>query len=485
MTTISRIVCPPRYATPRTPERATLGPAIGEVARLLGKPFMPWQQYVADVLGEIDPDTGRLAYSEFGLTVPRQSGKSTLILAKAVHRAVAGKFFGARQHIVYTAQTRKDAKKKFEEDYDAVFDESRYFRPKVSRRYGNGNEHIRFPNGSRFGIEANTEKAGHGGTLDEAYIDEAFAQADSRLEQAFRPAMITRPNKQLGWISTAGWLDGSPYLRAKAERGRAQVEMGIRSGLAYFEWSAPEDADPADPEVWRECMPALGHTITEDAIAAELASMVAEGRLNDFRRAYLNQWVPRSGEETRPGMPAEAWRACYDQHSTAERAGAIGVDVTPDRSTVNIAVAGRRPDGLPHIELAYEMAGVARSVDLLAGMHARHGAPVVVDPRSHALALVPELLRAGVEVRELRSSEVAQACTGMFDAVVQGFVRHPGQAQVTNAVTGATTKELAGGFKWMPAGQVSISPLWAVTLALYGLSSTSDDSDGGGWAVAL
>ena len=54
--------------------------------------------------------------------------------------------------------------------------------------------------------------------------------------------------------------------------GRAQVEGGGDRGMAYFEWSAPDDADPADPRTWRDCMPALGHTITEEAIATDFTS---------------------------------------------------------------------------------------------------------------------------------------------------------------------------------------------------------------------
>src|SRR5690349_16076845 len=98
--------CPPRYGTPRNPDRATLGPAVGAAARRFRKPLMPWQQYVADVGLEINPATGRLAYDEINLTVPRQSGKSTLVEAKATHRCSATGFFGERQRVVYTAQTR-------------------------------------------------------------------------------------------------------------------------------------------------------------------------------------------------------------------------------------------------------------------------------------------------------------------------------------------------------------------------------------------
>src|SRR4051812_49967125 len=88
---IQVLECPPRFGTPRSPERATLGPAVGMLSAMLGMPFMEWQQHVADVVLEIDPDTGELVYDEYLLTVPRQSGKTTFILAKASHRCSAGK----------------------------------------------------------------------------------------------------------------------------------------------------------------------------------------------------------------------------------------------------------------------------------------------------------------------------------------------------------------------------------------------------------
>ena len=309
-TTLLPTSCPPRFGTSRDPDRPTLGPAIGKVAARLGHPLMPWQQYVADVVGEILPETGRLAYDEAVLTVPRQSGKSTFVEAKAAHRCSATGFFGPRQRVVYTAQTRLKAREKWEEDFLADLQASAAFRSRVVPSLANGNEHMRFSNGSRFGIEANTEKAGHGGTLDEAYIDEAFAHQDWRLEQAFGPAMITRPNKQLIVISTAGWLDGSPYLESKVAAGRAAVAEGRQHGRAYFEWSAPEGADPGDEAVWRACMPALGHTITVEAIRAEYQKALDQRKVNEFRRAYLNQWVPRDVPDSWMVLSGDAWSAC-------------------------------------------------------------------------------------------------------------------------------------------------------------------------------
>ena len=194
---------------------------------------MPHQQLIADVLGEIDDRTGRLAYSEGGVTIPRQQGKTTFIEAKFTHRCTATGFFGPRQRLVYTAQTRLKAREKLEEDFIPDLEAARAWRGRFRTALANGNEHIRFANGSRFGLEASTEKAGHGGILDETYLDEAFAHQDFRLEQAFGPAMITRVNKLLMWISTAGWAGGSPYLEAKVEAGRraAAEQRGSRAGV--------------------------------------------------------------------------------------------------------------------------------------------------------------------------------------------------------------------------------------------------------------
>jgi hypothetical protein len=68
---------PPAFATKRTPGRPTLGPGVGQIARRLGKPLLPHQQYICDVALEINPATGLLAYGEVVFIGPRQSsGKS-------------------------------------------------------------------------------------------------------------------------------------------------------------------------------------------------------------------------------------------------------------------------------------------------------------------------------------------------------------------------------------------------------------------------
>ena len=463
----STLSCPPRWGTRRRPERPTIGGAIAATAAKLGKPLMPWQRHVADVIGEYDPVTKRFFYSEVGLTVPRQSGKSTFVLAVAVHRSSHTSFFGPRQRMVYTAQTRAKAREKWEEDYlgDLELPRNRQFGALANKT--TGNEHIRFPNGSKFGIDANTEKAGHGGTIDLAFIDEAFAQADNRLEGAFRPAMITRKNKQLFWISTAGWLGGSPYLEEKVPLGRLAAEADSGSGLAYFEWSAREDQDPADPATWWGCMPALGHTITEQDIANEHKLLKA----NDFARPYLNLWVPKDAPDEAV-IDAELWLSHIDPRSSAATLGGFGLDVQPGDLSASIVVAGRRDDGNAHVEVIRNDPGTDWIVAEATELWDLWRVPVVVDPTSPAGAYIADLEAAGVQVQKASTSEYAAACQSFVNEVKGGRVKHQGWPQLAAAIGAAQQRDIGdGGWGWARKKVTAdISPLVAATLAMHGLA---------------
>jgi phage terminase large subunit-like protein len=74
---------------------------------------MGWQQMVADVLLELLPGTRIPAYREGVVTVPRQQGKTTLILCLAVQRALR---WPGQPRIAYSAQTGSDARRKLLDD---------------------------------------------------------------------------------------------------------------------------------------------------------------------------------------------------------------------------------------------------------------------------------------------------------------------------------------------------------------------------------
>lgn len=417
---------------------------------------MPWQQYVADVAMEIDETTGQLVYREVVLTVPRQSGKTTLLLAVMIHRCLA---FPTRQRVTYTAQTRSDARRKWEDEHVAILNRS----PLSSFyevRLANGSEAVKWANGSIYSIASVTEKSGHGDTVDLGVIDEAFAQTDDRLEQAFKPAMITRQQPQLWVTSTAGTME-SVYLNGKIDTGRSLV--GNTSGMAYFEWSADPDADVDDPATWYSCMPALGHTVPQTAIAADRMTM----KKADFKRAYLNLRYERSVEE--PVIDDEVWLACRDERSVVIDPIAIAVDVSPNRLSSSIAISGLRADGLTHVELVDNRVGTAWLPDRVAELVKRwQPCTVVIDAGGAAATLIPTLGERGIKVQMTTTRQVTQACGLFYDLAVNNNLRHRGQLPLDVAVGGAKRRPLGEAWAWARKDMaIDISSLVACTLAVW------------------
>jgi phage terminase large subunit-like protein len=448
--------------TPRQPDRSTYGPRVGEISAQLGTPFMPWQSDSADGALEIDPATGLLVYRTVVVTVPRQSGKTKQELAVAVHRALG---FGGDQKINYTAQTRLKAREKWEDDHLKSLYRSP-FRSLFRVRKTLGMEAILWANGSQHGIESTTEKAGHGDTLDLGFIDEAFAQKDARIEQAFKPAMMTRAQPQLWIVSTAG-TETSVYLRGKVDRGRLRCEMGLPRGVYYVEYSAPDDADPGDPATWWACMPALGHTVTEEAVQADFDSM----DLAEFRRAYLNQW-PDAAPPGWAVVAAEDWLPLTDPASEWVRPLALAAAFAGDKRAAAIGAVAPRADGLLHAEVVDYRPGTSWCAPRLAELARKHEpCAVVVDAGSHEGSMIAELDEARVKVVSPAPREIAQAFGRFYELVTDSKgLRHRGQPELTSAVQFAVTRDIGdAGRTWgRKASSVDISPLVAVTSALHG-----------------
>ena len=418
---------------------------------------MPWQAQVANVAGELLPDTGLPAYREVRVSVPRQSGKTTLILVVEVDRSLS---WGAAQRTLYAAQDRNNSRAKWEEQCELLGRST--LRSTFKARRQTGMERMEFKaTGSTVGITASGESSGHGQTLDLGVIDEAFAQKDERLVQAFRPAMVTRRAAQMWIVSTMG-TEESTFLHDRVDDGRARVEAGETSGVAYFEWSACDDDDQDDPAVWWRCMPALGHTVSEDTIQADHDAMPPD----EFSRAYMNR---RTGGG-RPIFDAGTWQACR----TDGQLGGVpcfAVDVTPDRAWASIGVAGWGGGRRPLVEIVEHRPGTDWVVERLQELYRRWAPwPVIIDPASPAGSLLVDLASLAVKVETVAAREYAQACGQFYDAVVGGAVCHLDQPVLNAAVAAARKRQLGDAWAWARRSGGDVSPLVAVTLARWGLA---------------
>lgn len=469
---------PPTYSTPRTAERDTLGPFVGEISEMLGRPFMPWQQHVADIALELDEETGLPVYREVVLLVPRQAGKSTLFLALLVHRCFATWKTGP-QNVVYTAQSRNDARKKWLEDYVEALEESP-LRHQFTKSLANGAEGLSWANKSHFGLSATTKKAGHGPTLDLGLLDEAFSQIDTRITKAWRPAMATRQEAQLWITSTAGDSpEDSPFLFKKVVAGRENAAAGKNTGTAYFEWS-DHDSDISTPELLTEAAirihPAVGYTITEGTLAADIA---ADDDPEDSVRGYLNRW----GKRTKNVGPitVEDWEACGVSARQAEIVGTptMAYDVPPDRETASITAAGSTRSGRSAIEIIDLRDGVEWAPMRLKELHMRHKFRcVVIDGAGPAANIIDDLDLLEVPYAVIGLPQMAKACATIRDRVVAVDVVHCNQPEMVTAIAGSKKKALGDRWTWSRSSSTTnISPLVGGTIALFG-HETELDPDG-------
>lgn len=484
---------------------------------------MPWQRLVADVGGEIDEITGLPAYREVRVTIPRQSGKTTLFLSWQVNRCVSRRWQHP-QRSAFTAQTGKDARDKWIDELFPLIRNSA-LKSLVSSKgvrleinEGMGNESIRFKTGSIIRLLSTATTSGHSKTLHQAVMDEVWHDTDDRREQGLRPAMITIRDAQLLVCSTAG-TDESTVLNRKIKTGRAAVEADVGQGVAYFEWSAPDGWDPDDEASYFTFMPALcpnppcqcappgerwRHTITLEALRAEREAMEDA----EFRRAYGNikagktdlKWLVISESD---------WQDLQDDASQAQDPLVFAIDVTPERTFGSIAAAGLRADGDLHAEVVDHAPGTSWLASRAAELDARwKPATWVVDAGSAAGFVIPHLESAGLAVVKMSSRNVGQAF-GMFRSAASsqeqgsasessesltgepaGSLEEPlrvpkvwirpnrHSAALAEAVEGAATRRVGDGTTWdRRSNNVVISPLVAVTNAVFGFATREIPTD--------
>jgi hypothetical protein len=148
----------------------------------------------------------------------------------------------------------------------------------------------------------------------------------------------------------------------------------------------------------------------------------------------------------------------------------------PDHGFGAVGVAGRRRDGLLHVEVAEHRAGTRWMAPWLLE-RARRWQPcaIVIDSGGPAGFLIPELEAEGIEVLKPTARDAAQACGGLYEAVTDAkTLRHRGEPVLAAALRGAQKRPLGDAWAWSRKGvTVDISPLVAVTNALWGYAKTA------------
>ncbi|KZE91187.1 phage terminase large subunit family protein [Microbacterium sp. TNHR37B] len=354
------------YATKRDPSRATRGAAIAAIARSLGWEPMPWQQEVWDVATEVD-DHGNYVYEKVLITVPRQSGKTTLFGPVQIHRAIEL----ANARVYFTAQTGDDARTIMKTLIGRVEGSSR-LAPHVAGKRSAAQTGMVFPNKSEVWAFPPLPAKIHGKTPNLVGVDEIWTLSQlagkELIADGVEPAQITlRGRRQIWFMSTAGTAE-STYMKALMKIGRRSVdEPGSHPRFAYFEASLPDDADPYDPAAIAAFHPAIGHTQDVDDLMAKVDGRAPEEERIDHAtwiRAYCNRWT----EARDPLIPD--WDDLADPTISARWSDvAITWEVALDNAMGAVIGTWRDDKGNPCTRVIHAAPGTQWMVDLLVELH--------------------------------------------------------------------------------------------------------------------
>lgn len=465
-----RILYAPDYSS-------SAGQEAIELAALAGLHLDPWEALVLEV-SLAEGDDGRWAAAEVGLCVPRQNGKNAVLEA----RELAAMFLLDEQLVIHSAQQFKTAKEHFLRLLGLI--EST---PDLDRRVrrvvrAHGEEAIELRNGHRIMFIARTKAAGRGFTAPLIVFDEAMFLAEASMG-ALVPVQSAMPNRQRWYAGSAVdqlvHADGIVFARV-----RERALRGKDPRLAYFEWSVDAlpgelgDDELGDEENWRRANPGYGVRITAEAVGDELRAL--DRRTFAVERLGAGDW-PDPSPDADTVVPLERWLALVDEQSELTDPVCFAYDVSPDRATAAIAAAGRRRDGLFHVELVEYRRGTGWVVPALSGLRERWDpVAVMADLAGPAGALEHRCDAAGVPLEPVSAHDHAKACGLLIDSVEGEGLRHLGTSEVTAALKGATRRPLGDSWAWSRKNStVDICPLVACTLALWGAATLgwSPDDD--------
>lgn len=436
-----------------------------QIAGHVGMTLDPWQ---CEILTESARTAdGRWSAFEVAGIVPRQNGKSYLVVA----RALAGALLYGERLIIYSAHEYRTAQETWRLMRDVC--ESDVVAPYVRRvRMMAGGEQIEFTTGARFKMIARTRTSGRGFSPDCLLLDEAFAVSPD-IMAALLPSLAARPNPQVWYLSSAGTFE-SEVLLGLRKRGHNPAT----TRLAYWEWHADPTDDPGDPRVWAGTNPAYGKRLTEESVSREYGSLPRRA----FLRERLGIWSESIVETVLDEDAVNDLTVDVPPPPKDGRLIGWGVDAAWDRTGGAVAAAFYGPDGLPVVTLVDARPGAGWIPERLADLDlsyrmdavaydARGGITDLMDraARDHSIALAP-----------MKFGDYPAACAALAQRVADRRIHFGRAAPLISDAINASALTTPTGWIWCRKTITPPTHLIAATAALWSLEHNT-----GGDAVAV
>jgi len=413
-----------------------------------------------------EDDEGNFVNLDCGLSVPRQNGKTELIVARIIYGIIFGKRIG-----LFTAQKQKTVdvvikrvqdffyKNQYEEIFNLL---TPRFRAKP-RNY----DFIEFENGARYQFITRTRLGGLGMTVDDLINDEAADMVDAH-QATLLPTISAAPsgNPQVIYCGTPPMAETVGEVFARMRKEIMESSEGV-----WTEWSTEKVAEKADIGVWYKTNPSLGKSLLKRVVEAEARSM----NNDDFNRMRLGWW---SGVEEKRAFSQKQWDECFTKKPILDDSylPVYAVKFAPDRSAYSLAVGQPLENGRIHVEVIMQrpMAeGISKITRWLKDRY-RQCAKIIIDGATGQAILFDDLTSGGVSKRKIvqpTMKDIVAAHQFVYDAITRGELSHYNQPLLNQTVRITKQRSFGryGGFGWESMSKdLSTCALDAITYAYWG-----------------
>lgn len=469
---------PPRTkrSTPRLSEAArhvvipegivsTGWPAIREQCARMGVEFDPWQDGVGQIAFGKRKD-GQYAATVGGvvLSIPRQVGKTFLVGMIVVAFAI----LHPGSTVLWTAHRTRTSSDTFR-TLQGIAKRSKVAPHLLAIRTANGEQEIAFRNGSRIMFGAREQGFGRGfHEVDIEVFDEAQILTEKALED-----MIAATNQSRHPAGALLFFMGTPPRPSDPGEAfafkRQQALEGKDQDTAYVEFSADPDADPDDRKQWAKANPSFPK---RTPLASMLRLRANLPSVEAWMREALGVWDAKSDGAV---IDPYEWSDLADESSLAIERLTLCVDINPERTHATVALAGRRADGLWHVEVRESRRGTSWVVPYIVERAEKNDLhAVVIDNQGGASTLIEALAQERITVTSMSTSDVKRACGQLMDAVLEQTLRHIDQPALNLAVSVSRKRKLGEAWAWTRrAPDDDIGPTVAVTYALWGAQNSN------------
>ena len=417
----------PRVHTPFL-KGETKGKEIAELAKKIGVPLLPWQEFVLNDMMTVSKKGEFIRKSNL-ILVARQSGKTHL----ARMRVIWGLFYGGERNHLIMSSNRGMALTSFR-DIAYTIESNDFLKSQVKAiRYANGTESIELLNGARLDVVAATRDGSRGRTADFLWIDE-LREINEEGFRAATPVTRARPNAQSLFTSNAGDAF-STVLNDMRERANSYPPKSF----GYYEYSAPQYCKIDDRSAWALANPALGYTVSEEAIEEAIATSPIE----NTRTETLCQWIDSLSSPWPHGILEDTSDATLEMSPGAYTVFAF--DVSPSRRNASLVAGQILPDGRIGVGILQTWSSQVAVDDLKIAADTKGWCdiyrPRLVCYDKYATQSIADRLRnSGVMTEDVSGQQFYQACGDLLTGLVTHKVVHNGQDELIQQMNNCAAK---------------------------------------------